>query len=71
PEPGTDPDPEEARRAERDAFAAADAPGAGSSASGGVVPAGAGVAAPAAAVSRRADNETGPEPARVEQDVKA
>ena len=79
PEPGaTDPDPEEARRAERDAFAGADAPGAGggasgtgSGASGGVVPAGAGVAAPAAAVSRRADNETGPEPARVEQDVKA
>ena len=33
--------------------------------------AGAGAAAPAAAVSGRAEDETGPEPARVEQDVKA
>ncbi len=53
-----------------DAKAAPSAPAAGD-ASGGEAPAGAGVAAPAAAVSGRADNETGPEPARVEQDVKA
>ncbi|WP_244496431.1 ABC transporter ATP-binding protein/permease [Methylobacterium indicum] len=53
-----------------DAKAAPPAPAAGE-ASGGEVPAGAGVAAPAAAVSGRADNETGPEPARVEQDVRA
>ncbi len=53
-----------------DAKAAPPAPAAGE-ASGGEAPAGAGVAAPAAAVSGRADNETGPEPARVEQDVRA
>jgi putative ABC transport system ATP-binding protein len=50
---------------------AAAAPRTGSAASGGDAPAGAGVAAPAAAVSARAEEETGPESARVEQDVKA
>jgi putative ABC transport system ATP-binding protein len=51
--------------------AGGDVSGTGSNASGGQGPAGAGAAAPAAAVSGRAGTETGPGPARVDQDVKA